>query len=125
MIDIPRLKDYNTSSIHQIVIDYKNLHTFDDMTRWAKQAAVEVESIRSALKSVEVKLQLVEADIERARRAYQSKSLLARLFAGQPIDKRLVTEQARLLHEQAQMDKLIKQLETAISALHLDHPRAD
>ncbi len=113
-IEVPLLKEHDTSNVRQLVSDLKGLHNFDDIAQWDKRTTDEIDHIRSTIRSVEAKQQQVNQNIEQARRNHLAKPFLARLFSSRQEEKQLATEQVRLTREKSLLEELADQLEAAI-----------
>ncbi len=113
-IQIPSSTEYNTAAASLLAAEIRNLHTFDEVAKWAKKVNVEIETMRSVTTSIEAKQQNAAQALAQENQAHEAKSFLARSFDGRNIQKRWLAEQARLASEKAQINDLIEQFKSEI-----------
>jgi len=113
-IEIPWLNEYDTANARQLIADLNTLRNFEEMARWDRRVADEVEHIRAAVRSVEAKRQQAGQSLVQVRRNHEAKPFLARLFSSRHEEERLAAEEPRLRREGQRLAELASQLEAAI-----------
>ena len=113
-IQIPKINEFDTSQVQQLVSDFKNLRNFNDIAQWDKRISEEIERIRFVIMSIEAKQLQINQGIEQARRNHLAQPFLVRLFSTQREERQLTAEQARLAREKTLLEKLADQLEAAV-----------
>jgi phage-related minor tail protein len=116
MIDfyVPTLTEYNTATARKLAVQIRAIDSFDGIAQWDREAAEELERMRSALASLGQKVHDTSQALEQAQRNHKAKSFFARLFADRSEEKRLSAEQARLTLERQQFEQLVDGLEGAV-----------
>ncbi len=113
-IQIPLSTEYNTAAAGLLAAEIQNLHTFDEVSKWANKANAEIEIMRSVIRSIEAKQQTASQELAKESQDHEAKSFLARSFDGRKEQKRWLAEQSRLAGEKAQINNLIEQFKSAI-----------
>jgi chromosome segregation ATPase len=113
-IHIPTSLEYNTANASLLATAVKNMHSFEEIATWNKNALAEVKVLQSILKAIEEKQQTAIKVVSQEQQNHAAKSFLPKLFDGRRELKRWLAEQSRLAREKAQIETVIDQFESAI-----------